>query len=175
MTLHNGTNFQKSVICPAVKMAIPVLREKKGDKGDTGQPGPAGEDGAGVIYSPWLNVEFDYDDGSYLSHLEVPELTNEILSKGDIRVYVNLSSATEPAVFPLPFLEDDNELYYIRYAALLNGITLQANFDASTSSGDDPNLQYRYVLIPGSEAARKAKDIDWNNYAAVKAYLKLAD
>lgn len=31
---------------------------EKGDKGDIGQPEAAGQDGAGVIYSPWFNVEF---------------------------------------------------------------------------------------------------------------------
>lgn len=35
------------------------------------------------------------------------------------------------------------------------------------------NRQYRYVLIPGGAAVRR--NVDWNNYEAVKTYLGLKD
>lgn len=147
---------------------------EKGDKGDTGEPGPAGQDGAGVIYSPWLNLDFVSNDGLYTAVVDVPQLTNEIATTGDVRVYLNILTADEPVIAPLPYFEDFD--YYVRYIAYPNGITIGANFDASTGTGGNPNFQYRYVLIPGSEAAgRKTKNIDWSNYAEVKAYLKLAD
>ena len=43
------------------------------------------------------------------------------------------------------------------------------------SNGDLTGVPFRYILIPGGTTARTAKIIDWNNYAAVKAYLGLKD
>jgi hypothetical protein len=34
-------------------------------------------------------------------------------------------------------------------------------------------LQYRYVLIPGGASVRR--NVNWNNYEEVKAYLGLKD
>jgi hypothetical protein len=36
-------------------------------------------------------------------------------------------------------------------------------------------LQYRYVIIPGGTTARKAININWDNYAEVATYLGWKD
>ncbi|PWV50589.1 collagen-like protein [Chitinophaga sp. S165] len=165
-----------------------------GPKGDTGAAGPAGpkgdagENGPGIIYSDWLDVEYeavkeesDENDNGQLDTLffgagiEAEKLTDEILSTGDVKVFVNLGS------------EDGKEIVALPYSIPFYGatitpsfseqlITLIASGDASTIEDEGVKyLQYRYVLIPGSEEARKAAGIDWNDYKQVKAYLKLKD
>lgn len=165
-----------------------------GPKGDTGAAGPAGpkgdagENGPGIIYSDWLDVDFeavkeesDENDNGKLDTLffgagiEAAKLTDEILSTGDVKVFVNLGSSDEKEIVALPY----NVPFYgatITPSFSEQLITLIASAPASTFEEDGAKyLQYRYVLIPGSEEARKAAGIDWNNYKEVKAYLKLKD
>ncbi len=168
-----------------------------GPKGDTGAAGPAGpagpkgdagQGGAGIIYSEWLDVEYeavkeesDENDNGQLdtlffgARIEAEKLTDEILSTGDVKVFVNLGSADEKEIVALPYsIPFYGATITPSYAEEL--ITLIASADAGTfEDGGAKYLQYRYVLIPGSEEARKAAGIDWNDYKQVKAYLHLKD
>jgi hypothetical protein len=169
-----------------------------GPKGDTGAAGPAGpagpkgdagEGGAGIVYSDWLDVSYvpvkeetdENDNGKldtlYLAaQINAPKLTDEILSTGDVKVFLNLGSADDKEIVALPYTIPFNGPS-ITPSYLVGKIMLIADIQASTGTDDAgvKYLQYRYVLIPGSEEARKAAGIDWNDYNQVKAYLKLKD
>lgn len=166
----------------------------KGDTGATGPAGPAGpkgdagEGGAGVVYSEWLDVTYEavkeeqdengndvLDTLFFGAGIEAAKLTDEILSTGDVKVFLNLGSAAEKEIVTLPY---SIPFYGATITPSFSEglITLIASADASTfPDGGAKYLQYRYVLIPGSEEARKAAGIDWNDYKQVKAYLKLKD
>src|SRR6478735_6318971 len=93
-----------------------------GPKGDTGAAGPAGPKGepgkdatSGIIYSDWLDVtyeavkeETDTDGNGKLdtiffgASIEAEKLTDEILSTGDIKVFINTYSEAEKDIAPLP-------------------------------------------------------------------------
>jgi hypothetical protein len=138
-----------------------------------------------VIYSDWLDVPpfvvdtaTNPDDGQLdtlglISGLDAPKLTADILNKGLVKVYINLNTAADPVIAPLPYV--DNSFINIRYIGVTGGILLFSNVDASTGTDDSGNkvYQYRYVLIPGGVAARSASRVDWNNYKAVQQYLGL--
>ncbi|MFT3827393.1 MAG: collagen-like protein [Chitinophagaceae bacterium] len=158
----------------------------KGDKGDPGATGPEGPAGAAnVIYSTWLDVPFKpdtihtsggkIDTIGYYSGINVPKLTLALLSTSDIKVYVNLNTAADPVIAPLPYVEESGIV--IRFVAYEKAVQFSSNVDAGTYQDRQGNkiLQYRYVIIPGGVAARKADNINWNDYAAVKAYLGLKD
>jgi hypothetical protein len=162
-----------------------------GPQGEEGLPGPQGPRGpqgetgtTTVVYSPWLDVKFlphiePNEDGvpetlGFYSLIDVPKLDLEMLEKGEIKVYLNLDSADDPTIVPLPYFNIYNGLSILA-TFYKNTIELYANADASTGLYNGQKvLQFRYVLIPGSTEARK-KEVDWNNYAAVKAYLGLKD
>lgn len=149
----------------------------QGDQGDPGPQGPQGPPGsANVIYSDWLDVEFDAqtdnngDTVILFATINAPKLTAEILDRGEMKTYVNLGTVGDPAVYPLPFI--GNAFIDVEY--VIGGINLFSNAVASTDgSGNNKTLQYRYVLIPGGQPARSA--INWNDYNSVKKYLNLKD
>jgi len=155
----------------------------QGAKGDTGPQGPQGPAGGqnNVIYSDWLDVAFKpdtihtsgggIDTVGYYADIDVAKLDVNMLTTGEIKVYLNGFNAQDPQVVPLPYYNVSTHLS-INPTFYKNLIELYSNGDISTVQ--DRNgvkyQQYRYVLIPGGVAARKA-GIDWNNYEQVKAYL----
>jgi hypothetical protein len=147
-----------------------------GPAGPAGSQGPAGAPGtANVIYSDWIDTTTwiadtvhngaTIDTLGFFADLDVPALDTNILNRGEIKVYVNISTdPTFPIVFPLPF---NNGSVFIDPVFAPNIIEISSNADLT-------GLPFRYILIPGGTHARKAK-IDWNNYNEVKAYLGLKD
>ncbi|MBX3242407.1 MAG: hypothetical protein KIT80_04655 [Chitinophagaceae bacterium] len=160
-----------------------------GPAGATGAAGAAGPAGtANVIYSGWLDVEYepelDDDDEvlAFWGEIPAPQLNQNILNTGEIKVYLNAGTPANPAVFALPLTDffGITGILTINTIFTPNLIVLLSDDDASsfTDSNGAKRWQYRYILIPGGTAARKAgpeKDIDWNDYNAVKAYLNLVD
>lgn len=158
---------------------------KKGDTGPAGPAGPTGATGAtgsqgpagtaNVIYSDWIDTATwvadtqhngaTIDTLGYYALIDAPKLDLSMLNTGEIKVYVNAGSATDPFVFPLPF---NNGSLFIDVSFYLNTIQLYSNGKLNT-------VPFRYILIPGGTTARTAKVIDWNDYKAVKAYLGLKD
>lgn len=159
----------------------------QGAQGATGAKGDPGT--ANVIYSDWLDVTYESvndtaDDGTitpiaWLAGIDAPKLDASILSTGEIKVYINVNTAGDPEIIPLPLFD------YYALTGVLNinltystgSIFLYATDDASTFETQGQKLwQYRYVLIPGGIAARKAASaVDWNDYNSVKKYLHLKD
>jgi hypothetical protein len=168
----------------ACKKGDPGPQGDKGDKGDTGatgdkgSPGSKGDPGtANVLYSDWLDVGFQLDQpsGIYFALIDEPKLTDEFLSTGEVKVYINLGPANEKVVSVLPYRSGNAQ---ITPFFLDETIELDANVNASTvtdPSTGDKYRQYRYVLIPGGAHVRAEKKINWDNYEEVKAYLGLKD
>ena len=174
---------------------------QKGDTGPAGPAGPAGAAGAAgpagatgpkgdtgtanVIYSPWLDVDYEADtihNGAvidtvgFYATIAAAKLTNAILNSGEIKVYVNLGTSTTPVITALPYF-DIYSLISIEAYFLLQQIFLYSTVDASTQTppGGQKTLQYRYILIPGSVPSGRIRHVDWNNYNEVKAFLGLTD
>lgn len=176
--------------------------QKEGDTGPQGEPGPAGPQGpqgpegpqgdtgvANVIYSEWLDVTFemitdtadngDVDTLAFVAGIEAPKLDQSILESGEIKVYVNAGTPSEPAVFPLP-LFDAFELTGIfnMNAYFTDGaINLYSTNDGSTFETDEgePAFQYRYVLIPGGVLAVKPDNVKLESYSDMQKFLQLKD
>jgi hypothetical protein len=182
-----------------------VACSKEGPTGPQGEQGPAGANGANgaagpggaqgekgdtgtanVIYSDWLDVLYEADTFrnagvldtlGFYGGIEALKLDQTMLTTGEMKVYVNLGTAADPNVVPLPYYD----VYFnvnINVNFLAGGIALYSNINPSTFTDSDSGekiQQYRYILIPGGTGARKAKNINWNNYKEVKAYLKLKD
>ena len=171
---------------------------QKGDVGPAGPAGPAGAAGpagstgpkgdtgtANVTYSPWLDVTYAADtvhNGAiidtlwWLAHITATKLTQAILDRGEIKVYMNWGTQADPDIAPLPLIDVFFTGLTINPEFLLQRIDLYSNFNASTQTiSGQKYLQYRYILIPGSVPSGRIRHVDWNNYNEVKAYLGLTD
>ncbi|WP_205512513.1 hypothetical protein [Longitalea arenae] len=153
---------------------------KKGDDGAKGDTGTAN-----VIYSPWLDVNYDAVTNTagdtvyyYQATIAAPKLTKAIIDSGTVKVYLNLGSAASPEVWPLPITDlfqftgiTELGLYYT-----VGNINLFCDLDASTfTSSGTKHAQYRYILIPGGVPTGRSAVVDWNNYEAVKRQFNLTD
>ena len=149
-----------SVTCVALFTIFLSTTNVSCKKGDTGPKGDTGN--ANVIYSAWLSVTYARQvptpgDTFFLANITVPKLTDSILSKGDVRVFINTGTAAAPEILPLPFGT------VILPFASKGKIELDAAFDYSTyTTGGQTYQQYRYVLIQGSTPARRAVPQDYN-------------
>ena len=134
-----------------------------GINGIDGQPGATGATGtANVIYSAWLNaptaVAETVDGTSGMSTtLNAPQLTDDILSKGTVLVYVSFGSGT----FSLPFTSTAGG-FVITITAVykLKKIKLfRFRHDQGGTVNLPTSLSWRYILIPGGVAAATSKTV----------------
>ncbi|WP_123864726.1 hypothetical protein [Chitinophaga barathri] len=152
----------------------------KGDKGDKGDPG---DGGATIIYSDWMDMNYEpdtihlangqIDTLGFFADMEVPKLTKTMLATADVKVYINLNTAADPVITPLPYADESGII--IRFLAHEGTLAFYSNIDARTfmNGNGDKFQQYRYMIVPGNTAGRQA--VNWKNYAEVKAYLGLKD
>ncbi|SIN84797.1 hypothetical protein SAMN04488055_1741 [Chitinophaga niabensis] len=156
-----------------------------GPEGPAGPVGPKGDAGSGsVIYSAWLDVSFKADtihlaNGTidtvgFYTTIDAPKLTLALLSKADVKVYVNTNDASDPEIYPLPYNAISG--LYISVMAYTQKIQLYSNADVGTVSANGKKYQqYRYMIVPGDVTARSASPVNWSDYAAVQVYLGLKD
>lgn len=157
----------------------------QGPAGPAGPAGPKGDAGSGdVIYSDWLSVPFKpdtihrvngtIDTVGFYSVIDAPKLTLALLGTADVKVYVNSNEAGDPLIYPLPY--NSNSGLYINMAAYAQKIELYSNADVSSVMYNGKIYQqYRYMIVPGNTGARSAAQVNWSDYAAVKAHLGLKD
>jgi hypothetical protein len=158
----------------------------QGPDGPAGPPGPKGDAGSGsVIYSEWLDVPFKpdtihlaggkIDTIGYYAIIDAPKLTLALLSKADVKVYINTNDATDPVIHHLPYFSSFTGLT-IQVTTYTKMIELYSNADVGTVIANGKKYQqYRYMIVPGDVTARSASPVNWLDYAAVKVYLGLKD
>lgn len=132
-----------------------------GTDGINGVDGKQGATGtANVIYSAWLTapvaVAETVDGTSGMStSLVAPELSEDILSKGTVLVYVSFGSGT----FTLPYTSTAGGFVNtITAVSTVKKIKLfRFRHDQAATVNIPTSLSWRYILIPGGVAAATAK------------------
>jgi hypothetical protein len=139
-------------------------KKEKGDKGDTGV--------ANVRYSPWLTVpkfQVEKDNAGdtvdFIQTISAPLITDSVLNKGEVRVFINVNTPADPNVIPLPM---GTLLYPILRKGAIDLVGL-ADFSTFNQGGSTYN-QYRYIIISGAVPARMATD-----YKSLKEAYKIPD
>jgi hypothetical protein len=137
------------LILPLLLTTFLITSCGEGEVGPTGQPGPQGATGAkgdkgdpgaaNVITSEWLEYTFEYDISAFRYEVIIPapELTQEILDKGVIKMYLNKSNI----IYDIPSLPWEG----LHMAYKVGNIYLYSQKDWDTGTG---NFTVRYVLIP---------------------------
>ncbi|WP_051293141.1 hypothetical protein [Olivibacter sitiensis] len=135
--------------------------------------GPQGPPGtANVIYSDWITVGASGDTPVYNHTISAPALTQEILDRGQISVYMRADNHGTWEVFQLREGWFSTSEYGIGYRARVAAIAL------TTSGGVRLNdYQYRYVLIPGGipGGGDASANLKLDDYETLKVQLKLRD
>ena len=129
-----------------------------GINGVDGKQGPTGT--ANVIYSAWLTAPTaaaEIVDGTsgMSTTINAPELTDDILSKGTVLVYVSFGSGT----FSLPYTSTAGGFVNtITAVSSLKKIKLfRFRHDQAATVNLPTSLSWRYILIPGGVAAATSK------------------
>lgn len=185
--------FSFAILATSCKKGDTGAQGEQGEQGETGATGATGATGsAAVYYSDWIEGDFGYASSTDTNHIgfsiDAPRIVDSILDKGEVHVYYNMWSKSEPYIVNLPFTDVTGFFtgiadYTISTLIYNGGINVYAPYKAewdtffpgtytSSSAGEDINF-YRYVIIPGGTAARSA--VDWKDYKQVQKYLGLKD
>jgi len=152
-----------------------------GKDGVDGQAGVAGATGtANVIYSAWITapaaVAETIDGTAGMStSINAPELSDDILAKGTILVYVSYGAGT----FTLPYSSlAGGTVNTITAISTLKKIKLfRFTHSGVGTVGLPTTLSWRYILIPGGVAAAtsKAAKLDYSkmSYEQVCAHFNI--
>jgi hypothetical protein len=149
-----------------------------GTNGTNGSNGTNGTTGtANVIYSDWTPgtaatvTNIDGTNGlSFL--LPAPKLTQVILDKGTVLVYVKFAST----ILILPYTSTaGGTVNTITFFPELGGIKIfRFNHSGVGTSSLSMSLNYRYILIPGGvPAAKTSLDLKKMTYEEVCNYYKI--
>lgn len=131
----------------------------QGQPGTAGAPGPAGEKGdpgtANVIYSEWLDLEFNGVNESNYKTMRIPEpmVTTEFLEKGGVALFfLRVEQGDVALVVSIPYEQGGVKLFNVtqttsgEHALGLIAMTEDgSDFSADIYDG----VQVRYILIPG--------------------------
>ena len=176
-----------------------------GTNGTQGPAGPVGPKGPGAISGTFTLVSADYKNdywtigtgaGSALGIASraavksLPAITADIFNTGTVLVYLKTPvslSATATVWTPLPYDVRGYNVGYItnfRFnyeAGKLRVYYMFVQTDAASATVPDiytaviPSYDYKYVVIPGTAAARASSPVDLNDYNAVAKYYNLKD
>ncbi|NJB71574.1 hypothetical protein GGR42_002036 [Saonia flava] len=145
----------------------------KGEQGEQGIPGPAGLDGedgeqglqgeqgeigtANVIYSEWFTLQFpdDIEANNYVSSIDAPALTAEVVENGVVLAYGRYFSNSDIGVIEqIPFISFSiNQHYSLNYttppASNSGRVFIKINSIDGGPIGSPLFFEYRYIIIPG--------------------------
>ncbi len=144
---------------------------KDGATGLQGPQGPAGADGtnANITGTLPINVNWAYNSGTYTytDTLVDADITQDIVNTGSVQVFA-LYNGVEWWILP-----DVNGKSVTTYGYSVGYVSLQCS-DIDVNTTPTPPATVRVVII--SSTARMAHpNVDWSNYAEVKAALHLKD
>lgn len=169
-------------------------RGPQGEEGPTGEQGPQGPEGnANVIYSNWMDANWNYIDDPQRKIMRVP--WEGQIDYSDLRdntlVMVYVSNFGDSSIYPIPGSgrwPEDQVFYSFRFG---DNQTEQRGLLISVESLDGTDLReveysaergtsFRYVLIPGSNevgsgAPGSKLSIDITNYREVVDYFGIKD
>lgn len=156
----------------------------QGDQGPQGPEGPQGPPGtANVIYSDWITPEDNmweanndfFGDFIRFYDINAPELSQEIIDQGVIKVYADVQG--DDFIYPLP-LDGASLINAYRFAVEPQNIRVYYynQNDPTGDPGDSLVERMRYVIIPGGTAAKIKNEMpDLNNYSEVVEYFGIEE
>lgn len=177
----------KKILFPLL-LIIAISCQKEGPEGPQGSQGAKGDKGdkgdtgiTNVIYSDWFTppaytATMVFGTRNLDFTKAAPAITQDILDKGSIITYGKLTGysssiwpATQIGKLPVTLTYIEGGTQTDTWSAYYTPGNLRINFVNNTNYYTTLAVthSFRYVIIPGSIAGRKASGIDWNNYQEV--------
>jgi hypothetical protein len=135
-------------------------------KGDTGPQGPAGTNGnANVKSTTASNVVWVYSDPDYVTTINVPAITQDILSNGAVLVYINVQGDVYQQL-PVTFYPTNSYSETYSVECFVGGVRIYVTDSDLLKPVNQPSntFKYKIVTIAGSG---KIKSVDTKNYKEV--------
>ena len=143
-------------------------------KGDTGPAGPTGANGVSNIQTSNFTTtnsswSFDPSDNSYNTTISWLAITQSIIDKGTIQVFLGDGSNSQWAALPASF--GDNQ---INYSYKLGQVIISITLSTGAAPTNPGGQQFKIVIIPPT--ARMANPtVNYKNYLEVKRAFNLKD
>jgi hypothetical protein len=139
--------------------------------GEQGPQGPAGKDGNANVQSSSLTTSsWSYLSPDWYINFTYPAITQDILDKGAVLVYVQSGSN----YFQLPYTFYPTSTFSRTYTFrhYLGGLSVYVT-DSDLIQPDNPGLLTFKVVVIASSALAKHPNVDLNNYNEVKKTFEL--
>lgn len=163
----------------------------QGAKGETGAVGPTGAQGAtgatgtaNVIYSPWKDLRgaekwSGFGQQTLWVSFTAPEITDAMLDKGLVYVYLKYTTSSSPIVISVPYAPEGFIFHLYKGGLRLGRIWPNALSSTAPKTYSDATVlggftELRYVVVPGEKSARESGP-DYTDYESVKKYYNLPD
>ncbi len=159
----------------ALTLGLTFSSCKKGDTGPAGPQGPAGTNGTngvaniqtGTVTTNNASWSFDNTDNSYNATLTFGAITQSVVEKGTVQVFIGDGTGQEWAALPFSYSIVQYN-YSFKSGQVIISVTL--------SNGNAPNnpggQQFKVVVIP---PAMVKPNVNVKNYNELKAAYNLAD
>jgi hypothetical protein len=155
----------------ALTLGLTLTSCQKGDTGPAGEKGAAGTNGTNGVAniqtttitlngSAWT---FDSAENSYDATLTVPGITQSIMDKGTIQVF--MGDATELVPLPIAF-----GLLQIHYSFSPGQVFLSLRLSDGSVPSSPGTEQFKVVIIP---PAMMKPNVNYKNYDEIKAAYNL--
>ena len=136
-------------------------------KGDTGPAGPAGANGVANIQTSSVTTNnsswsFDNSDNSYNAIINYAAITQAVMDKGTVQVFLGDGNGTEWAALPFSY-GIVQYLYTVKVGQVLISVTL-SNGNAPNSPGGQ---QFKVVVIPPASKSPNPSQVDNEKKEAV--------
>ena len=145
---------------------------------EDGEQGPPGEDGnANVQASDWFQFQLDYvngtDDYGYMT-VDIPNFQEFVDNGGAVMMFLRQSLGNEYIIHPLPY----QDIFFFGLAnvpseSVENSLVLFADDTNVSNYENNPELVFRYVLIPGNTTAKNGVNYTKMSYEDLMDYLGL--
>jgi len=196
---HNRRDVTAKLLVTAVSLVIGLglvtacegPQGPQGPEGPQGDQGPKGDQGdpgtANVIYSDWTTPDSwepaeIFGDSLRQGDIIADSLTQEIVDQGVVKVYVDFFNAD--FIYQLPVSDVAGFPYSLSFKIKPDTLRLEF-YDPDNPNSDPGSLpssnKFRYVLIPGGQAAGSSSNtsssraLDEISYQELKQRLDIPD
>ncbi|MCZ8197810.1 MAG: hypothetical protein O9267_09400 [Flavobacterium sp.] len=141
-------------------------------KPEDGAVGPQGETGtANVIYNNWTLTNFNQNGTLWVTGITAPKITQDVIDKGLVLVYMKNTSVTPNQIIQLNFSQGSQFVTFNIEVGLVNVIS-NTNFSV---------FPFRYIIIPegvsvsGKMAKSNKPDFKKMSYSEVCQQLHISE
>lgn len=165
------TIFKTTMLCLVAGLTFSSCKKETGPKGDTGAIGPQGPAGnANVKTTIVSNQTWVYSAPAYIATMSAPNITQEIVDKGAVLVY--LENAGTYIQLPITLYNNGYQTL-VDFEHYLGTVRVSwADSDLTQPVAPTSNIKFKIVTIASSGMIKNVNTADYNE---VKTALKLQD